>query len=80
MAISLKCSHLGCSVLWDEGENVFNCPCHASSFDIYGDVIKPPAPKALDIFPVIIEEGKVKVDVSKTNGRKSFDQTQITFA
>lgn len=80
LAISLKCSHLGCSVLWDDSKKVFNCPCHASSFDMYGDVIKPPAPKALEIYPVIIEEGLVKIDVRKTVKRRAFDQTQITFA
>lgn len=79
MAISLKCSHLGCSVIWDETDKVFNCPCHASSFDAYGEVIKPPAPKALDIYPVVIEEGLVKIDVSHTLKRKSFEQAQITF-
>lgn len=80
MAISLKCSHLGCSVLWNQSEDSFQCPCHASSFDIYGDVVNPPAPKALDIYPVIIEEGLVKVNISKPIPRRTFDQTQITYA
>jgi Rieske Fe-S protein len=80
MAISLKCTHLGCSVLWSEEKKEFLCPCHASSFDLYGEVINPPAPRALDIYPVIIEEGKVKVDIATTQKRKVFDKSQITYA
>ena len=60
LAVSLKCSHLGCSVLWNEEKKEFICPCHASSFDLVGKVINPPAPRPLDTFPVIIEEGIVK--------------------
>ncbi len=80
MAMSLKCSHLGCSVIWDESEQTFRCPCHASSFDKQGLVINPPAPRPLDTYPVVIEGGMVKVDTSKPVKRKSFDPSQITFA
>ncbi|MCD4683555.1 MAG: ubiquinol-cytochrome c reductase iron-sulfur subunit [Bacteroidales bacterium] len=80
MAISLKCTHLGCSVLWNEDKKEFMCPCHASSFDKNGVVINPPAPRPLDTFPVIIEEGKVKVDIGKPVRRLAFDRSQITYA
>jgi Rieske Fe-S protein len=80
LAISLKCSHLGCSVIWDESQQTFRCPCHASAFDKQGLVINPPAPRPLDTYPVIIEGGMVKVDTSKPMRRKSFDPSQITFA
>ena len=80
MAISLKCTHLGCSVIWNDEKKEFICPCHASSFDRVGEVINPPAPRALDIFPVIIQEGKVKVDVAHEQRRKKFDKSQITYA
>ena len=65
LALSLICSHLGCSVLWDKTKNQFICPCHSSAFDKFGNVINSPAPRALDYFPVIIEAGKVKVDMSQ---------------
>ena len=80
LAISLKCSHLGCSVIWDAGEQSFRCPCHASSFDKHGNVVNPPAPRPLDIYPVVIEGGLVKVDTGRPLKRKSFDPSQITFA
>lgn len=80
LAVSLKCSHLGCSVIWDVGEQTFRCPCHASAFDKHGGVINPPAPRPLDVYPVIIEGGMVKVDTGRPMKRKSFDPSQITFA
>jgi Rieske Fe-S protein len=63
LALSRRCTHLGCTVPWDPVERRFDCPCHASSFDIRGNVLSPPAPRSLDRFPVRIENGIVKVDV-----------------
>ena len=80
IAMSLKCSHLGCSVLWNEEKNKFICPCHASTFDLVGNVINPPAPRPLDTFPVIIEEGIVKVDIGNPVKRFAIDNSQITYA
>ncbi len=80
LALSLICSHLGCSVLWDKAKNQFICPCHSSAFDKLGNVINSPAPRALDYYPVIIEAGKVKIDVSQKTKRKKFDKKQVTYA
>ncbi|MEZ5147774.1 MAG: Rieske (2Fe-2S) protein [Bacteroidales bacterium] len=80
MALSLKCTHLGCSVMWNEAKKEFLCPCHASSFDQFGEVINPPAPRALDSYPVIIREGKVLVDISKSVHRNKFENSQVTYA
>jgi cytochrome b6-f complex iron-sulfur subunit len=80
LALSLTCSHLSCSVLWDEAKNEFICPCHSSSFDKFGNVLSSPAPRPLDYYPVIIEEGKVKVDISRKIQRKKFDKNQLTYA
>jgi cytochrome b6-f complex iron-sulfur subunit len=80
LAISCVCTHLGCTVPWDEGAARFLCPCHASTFDITGGVLNPPAPRALDLYPVRIENGIVKIDVSKPIKRRSFDSTQPTYS
>lgn len=80
LAVSLKCSHLGCSVLWNEDKKEFICPCHASSFDLVGKVINPPAPRPLDTFPVMIEEGIVKVDINNPQRRNNFDKNQVVYA
>jgi len=80
LALSLICSHLGCSVMWDKTKNQFICPCHSSAFDKQGNVINSPAPRALDYFPVIIEAGKVKIDMSRKTKRKKFNKSQVTYA
>ena len=80
LALSRKCTHLGCTIPWVATENKFACPCHASAFDISGDVISPPAPRALDIYPVTIENDMVIVDVSKPINRREFKPEQVVYA
>jgi cytochrome b6-f complex iron-sulfur subunit len=80
LALSIVCPHLGCSVLWDDTKRQFDCPCHSSAFDRQGVVLSSPAPRPLDYFPVIIEEGKVKIDISRQTKRKRFEQDQVTYA
>jgi cytochrome b6-f complex iron-sulfur subunit len=77
LALSRQCTHLGCSVPWDEAAGRFACPCHASSFDLRGDVLAPPAPRPLDLFAVRIENGIVKVDVAAPIRRTAFDSSQV---
>ena len=78
LALSRRCTHLGCTVPWSDDEHRFVCPCHASSFDIRGEVLSPPAPRALDLHPVRIENGVVKVDTSTTISRTAFDESQVS--
>jgi cytochrome b6-f complex iron-sulfur subunit len=80
LALSRECTHLGCTVPWDASDMRFVCPCHASSFDITGGVLSPPAPRALDIHPVRIENGIVKVDTSRRIRRRRFEPGQETFS
>lgn len=80
LALSRECTHLGCTVPWVPDENRFICPCHASSFDITGNVINPPAPRALDLFPVTIENNIVRVDISAARKRKRFEKGQVVRA
>ena len=79
LALSRKCTHLGCTLPWVEKENKFVCPCHASAFDITGDVVSAPAPRALDIYAVIIENNIVKVDIGKRLKRSEFQAEQVTY-
>ena len=44
-AISLVCTHLGCSV--ESKPEGFACPCHGSRFDPQGNVTRGPANKPL---------------------------------
>jgi len=79
LALSSKCTHLGCTVPWDPKEKKFACPCHASAFDIRGEVLNPPAPRALDIYPLFIENKVIKVDTSRQLKRGLFDPAQVTY-
>jgi len=38
-----KCPHLGCSLIFNEVEKTWDCPCHSSRFDINGKCIKGPS-------------------------------------
>ena len=78
LALSRICTHLGCSVPWDEEKNQFICPCHGSTFNLTGEVLTAPAPRPLDTYPVRIENGIIKVDISAANKRDRYDQTQAT--
>jgi len=79
IALSRKCTHLGCTVPWSSEEKKFVCPCHASAFDIRGEVISPPAPRALDLYPVTIENSIIKVDISKKIKRTQFRTEHVTY-
>jgi cytochrome b6-f complex iron-sulfur subunit len=80
LALSRTCTHLGCTVPWVAEEGKFVCPCHASAFDIRGEVVNPPAPRALDLYTVRIEGEFVKVDLGESTQRKRFDTSQVVHA
>ena len=79
LALSLRCTHLGCSIEWEDDKNRFICPCHASAFEINGNVQNPPAPSALDYFPVIIQNGNVMVDIGTKLKRNRFSKDQAAY-
>ena len=80
LAVYRRCTHLGCTVNWEPEQNSFFCPCHASTFDIHGALQSPPAPRALDTFPVQIEANQVLVDTSRIQNRDDFAPEQLAYA
>lgn len=79
LAMSRTCTHLSCTVPWVSGENKFICPCHSSEFDIKGNVIAPPAPRALDLYPIEIENNIISVDTRKPVKRSVFAADQLSY-
>ena len=79
LALSRTCTHLGCTVPWVEKEMKFACPCHGSAFDITGNVIDAPAPRALNIYPITIENNIINVDTRKPMKRSSFRTEQVVY-
>lgn len=77
LALWWKCPHLGCTVPWKAEDSVlpadtafaqkgkFNCPCHGSLYDRYGQIVQGPAPRPMDRFEVSIRDGKVFVNTGK---------------
>ena len=80
LALWQRCTHLGCSVPWDEGAGRYHCPCHGSLFNVEGEVTGGPAPRPLDYFPVVIQNGEVFVDTGNPQQRSQFDPEQTTQA
>ncbi len=46
-AVSINCTHLGCTLKWNSAERSWDCPCHGSRFDIEGAVLNSPAVRPL---------------------------------
>jgi cytochrome b6-f complex iron-sulfur subunit len=79
LALWQRCPHLGCSVPWDANgpsldsikpQGRFNCPCHGSQYDRYGQIIQGPAPRPMDLFPITIENGRIYVQTGPQVARQ----------
>ncbi|MGH3442322.1 MAG: ubiquinol-cytochrome c reductase iron-sulfur subunit, partial [Nitriliruptorales bacterium] len=62
MACCQKCPHLGCRVPWCQTSQWFECPCHGSKYNQWGEWDDGPAPRGLDRFPSEIVDGTLQVN------------------
>lgn len=42
------CTHMGCTLQWNQAERSWDCPCHGSRYDETGEVLTGPAISALE--------------------------------
>lgn len=56
VAISRRCTHLGCRVHYRQELQLIECPCHQSRFSLEGKRIAGPAKESLTIYPVRVLE------------------------
>lgn len=62
-ALSLVCTHLGCTVGKNPAGGGFLCPCHGSRYLDDGSVVEGPAPRRLRTFQIVVEpSGWLAVD------------------
>jgi cytochrome b6-f complex iron-sulfur subunit len=62
MALYHKCVHLGCRVPWCQSSQWFECPCHGSKYNKFGEWMGGPAPRGLDRFPASLDaDGNISV-------------------
>ncbi|MFV0365049.1 MAG: ubiquinol-cytochrome c reductase iron-sulfur subunit [Mangrovibacterium sp.] len=78
LALSNKCTHLGCAINLNTQTGGFVCPCHSSHFDELGNVVQSPAKRALDYYPIHIQAQKILVDLNGGMKRASFNKNQLT--
>lgn len=53
------CTHLGCVVPWNVGQDRFICPCHGSQYDNTGKVVRGPAPRSLALAHADVVDDKL---------------------
>lgn len=64
-ALSSTCTHLGCMTRYEKENGRIFCPCHGSQFSPDGRVVGGPAPRPLPRLKLVVEDGRLVVDVAK---------------
>jgi cytochrome b6-f complex iron-sulfur subunit len=76
LALSARCTHLGCMVVWNRDHHMFLCPCHGGKYDAEGRNVEGPPPRPLDLFALRLDDnGFLVVDqdivIKRGNGPAS---------
>jgi cytochrome b6-f complex iron-sulfur subunit len=63
LALSAVCTHVRCILNYDREHRTMVCPCHDGHFDLKGNVLSGPPPRALPSYEVSLRAGEVYVRV-----------------
>ncbi|WP_218079842.1 cytochrome b6-f complex iron-sulfur subunit [Anthocerotibacter panamensis] len=58
--LNAVCPHLGCVVPWDGGIGKFKCPCHGSTYDKDGGLVRGPSPRPLALTKAAVKDDKIE--------------------
>jgi cytochrome b6-f complex iron-sulfur subunit len=61
VAVSAVCTHVRCILGFDRERRALICPCHDGRFDVNGNVVSGPPPRALPTYTVSVRAGEVFV-------------------
>jgi Rieske Fe-S protein len=64
VAYNSRCTHLGCTVHWDDTKQIFLCACHGGAFDLNGNVKTGPPPRPLDKHKIKVDDGYLYVEIA----------------
>lgn len=63
VALSAVCTHVRCILGFDRERRALTCPCHDGRFDLAGQVLSGPPPRALPSYTVSVRAGEVFVQL-----------------
>ncbi|HEX2694359.1 MAG TPA: Rieske (2Fe-2S) protein [Acidobacteriota bacterium] len=61
VALSAVCTHLTCTVRYDNDTGTLFCPCHNGRFDLSGNVLSGPPPRPLETYTVEVSGSDIIV-------------------
>lgn len=63
LILNSRCTHLACTVNWNEDSRVYLCPCHDAKFSQDGKVLDGPPPRPLDHYDEfrVTDEGVLEI-------------------
>lgn len=63
LILNSRCTHLSCTVNWNEEAGAYLCPCHDAKFSKEGEVLDGPPPRPLDLYAEyrLTEDGVIEI-------------------